>query len=144
MLIAPLRFASRAIDVPPAPSSCAARQVSQYTPLTALRLGELALEAGVPPGVLNVLTGELAACWGTLALMAYDTALPALAPSRPCSASISPAPPPLPAGKGSECGDAITTHPLVDKVAFTGSTSVGKTIMAGEGGRQGRRVGGGR
>lgn len=65
-------------------------KVSQYTPLTALRLGELALEAGVPPGVLNVLTG-----------------------------------------KGSECGDAITTHPLVDKVAFTGSTSVGKTIMAG-------------
>lgn len=35
----------------------AARQVSQHTPLTALRLGELALEAGVPPGVLNVLTG---------------------------------------------------------------------------------------
>lgn len=33
-------------------------QVSQYTPLTALRLGELALEAGVPPGVLNVLTGN--------------------------------------------------------------------------------------
>lgn len=34
-------------------------QVSQYTPLTALRLGELALEAGVPPGVLNVLTGAV-------------------------------------------------------------------------------------
>ncbi|KAI7838277.1 hypothetical protein COHA_007931 [Chlorella ohadii] len=65
-------------------------QVSQYTPLTALRLGELALEAGVPPGVLNVLTG-----------------------------------------KGSECGDAITTHNLCDKIAFTGSTDVGKTIMAG-------------
>ncbi|KAL4449498.1 hypothetical protein ABPG77_007142 [Micractinium sp. CCAP 211/92] len=64
-------------------------KVSQYTPLTALRIGELALEAGVPPGVLNVLTG-----------------------------------------KGSECGDAIATHPQVDKVAFTGSTSVGKTIMA--------------
>ncbi|PRW56317.1 aldehyde dehydrogenase [Chlorella sorokiniana] len=65
-------------------------KVSQYTPLTALKLGELALEAGVPPGVLNILTG-----------------------------------------KGSECGDAITTHNLIDKVAFTGSTDVGKTIMAG-------------
>ncbi|KAL4449497.1 hypothetical protein ABPG77_007141 [Micractinium sp. CCAP 211/92] len=64
-------------------------KVSQYTPLTALRIGELALEAGVPPGVVNILTG-----------------------------------------KGSECGDAIATHPLLDKVAFTGSTSVGKTIMA--------------
>jgi aldehyde dehydrogenase (NAD+) len=66
--------------------------VSQYTPLSALRLGELALEAGVPPGVFNVLTG-----------------------------------------KGAECGDAITTHPGVDKVAFTGSTNIGKKIMEGEG-----------
>lgn len=30
-----------------------------------------------------------------------------------------------------ECGDAIATHPLVDKVAFTGSTSVGRKIMQG-------------
>ena len=65
-------------------------KASQYTPLTALRVASLALEAGVPPGVLNLLTG-----------------------------------------KGSVVGDAITTHPLIDKVAFTGSTSVGKTIMAG-------------
>lgn len=42
------------------------------------------------------------------------------------------------AGKGSECGDAIATHPQVDKVAFTGSTSIGKTIMAGgQGGQDG-------
>lgn len=65
-------------------------KVSQYTPLSALRLGELALEAGVPPGVLNILTG-----------------------------------------KGAECGDAITTNPGVDKVAFTGSTNIGKKIMEG-------------
>jgi hypothetical protein len=32
-------------------------QVSQYTPLSALRLGKLALEAGVPPGVVNILPG---------------------------------------------------------------------------------------
>jgi len=72
---------------------CVVLKVSQYTPLTALRLGELALEAGVPPGVFNILTG-----------------------------------------KGSEIGDAITGHPNIDKVAFTGSTSVGKRIMAGAAG----------
>ncbi|EFN58462.1 hypothetical protein CHLNCDRAFT_50233 [Chlorella variabilis] len=65
-------------------------KVSQYTPLSALRLGELALEAGVPPGVLNILPG-----------------------------------------KGSVCGDALATHPLLDKVAFTGSTDVGRRIMEG-------------
>ena len=32
-------------------------QVAEQTPMTALRLGELALEAGLPPGVLNILTG---------------------------------------------------------------------------------------
>ncbi len=31
---------------------------AEQTPLSALRLGELALEAGFPPGVLNVLTGD--------------------------------------------------------------------------------------
>jgi acyl-CoA reductase-like NAD-dependent aldehyde dehydrogenase len=65
-------------------------KVSQFTPLTALKVAELALEAGVPPGVINLLTG-----------------------------------------KGSEIGDAITTHPFVDKVAFTGSTSVGHKIVEG-------------
>jgi acyl-CoA reductase-like NAD-dependent aldehyde dehydrogenase len=39
--------------------------------------------------------------------------------------------PVLPAGKGSVCGDAITAHPHIDKVAFTGSTSIGKMIMEG-------------
>ena len=33
-------------------------KVAEQTPLTALRVGELALEAGVPKGVLNVLTGD--------------------------------------------------------------------------------------
>ncbi len=58
------------------------------TPLTALKLGELALEAGVPEGVLNVVPG-----------------------------------------KGSVAGAALVEHPLVDKIAFTGSTEVGKGIM---------------
>src|SRR5215510_14896532 len=60
---------------------------AEQTPLTALRFGELALEAGLPPGVLNIITG------------------------RP------------------ETGAALVKHPGVDKVAFTGSTSVGKEIM---------------
>jgi acyl-CoA reductase-like NAD-dependent aldehyde dehydrogenase len=60
---------------------------AEQTPLTALRFGELALEAGLPAGVLNIVTG------------------------------------------GPETGAALVQHPGVDKVAFTGSTSVGKEIM---------------
>lgn len=63
---------------------------AEVTPLTAMRLGELALEAGIPEGVLTVLPG-----------------------------------------KGSVVGDRFVTHPLVRKVVFTGSTEVGKRIMAG-------------
>src|ERR1051326_3026199 len=60
---------------------------AEQTPLSALRFGELALEAGLPAGVLNIVTG------------------------------------------GPETGAALVRHPAVDKVAFTGSTSVGKEIM---------------
>ena len=63
---------------------------AELTPLTALRLGELALEAGLPPGVFEVV-----------------------------------------AGKGSVVGQRFVTHPAVRKVVFTGSTAVGKQIMAG-------------
>src|SRR5664279_5377294 len=61
---------------------------AEQTPLSALRLGELALEVGFPPGVLNVLTGDGAT------------------------------------------GAALVDHPDVDKIAFTGSTSVGREIGA--------------
>jgi acyl-CoA reductase-like NAD-dependent aldehyde dehydrogenase len=61
---------------------------AEQTPLSALRLGELALEVGFPPGVLNVLTGDGAT------------------------------------------GAALVDHPGVDKVAFTGSTAVGREIGA--------------
>src|SRR5437868_3863888 len=60
---------------------------AEQTPLTTLRFGELAIEAGVPPGVLNIVTG------------------------------------------GPETGKAIVRHPGIDKIAFTGSTAVGKEIM---------------
>jgi acyl-CoA reductase-like NAD-dependent aldehyde dehydrogenase len=59
---------------------------AEQTPLTALRIGELALEAGVPGGVLNILTGD------------------------------------------GETGAALVDHPGVDKIAFTGSTEVGRQI----------------
>jgi acyl-CoA reductase-like NAD-dependent aldehyde dehydrogenase len=70
---------------------------AEQTPLTALRLGELALEAGIPAGVLNVLTGD------------------------------------------GETGAALVDHPGVDKVAFTGSTAVGREIGA-KAGRALKRV----
>lgn len=62
---------------------------AEQTPLTTLRFGELAIEAGVPAGVLNILTG------------------------------------------GADTGKAIVRHSGIDKVAFTGSTAVGKEIMRG-------------
>ncbi|MGI8407436.1 MAG: aldehyde dehydrogenase family protein [Actinomycetota bacterium] len=61
---------------------------AEQTPLTALRLGELALEAGVPEGVLNVVSGF-----------------------------------------GDEAGQALAQHADVDKIAFTGSTEVGRKIL---------------
>jgi acyl-CoA reductase-like NAD-dependent aldehyde dehydrogenase len=63
---------------------------AELTPLTAIRLGELALEAGLPEGVLEIVPG-----------------------------------------KGSVVGQRFVTHPAVRKVCFTGSTEVGKSIMAG-------------
>ena len=62
---------------------------AEQTPLTALLLGTLALEAGIPAGVLNVVTGD------------------------------------------SVAGAALVAHPSVAKVAFTGSTEVGRAIMRG-------------
>ena len=62
---------------------------AEQTPLTPLMLGELALEAGFPAGVINIVTG------------------------------------------GPETGKAIVAHPGIDKIAFTGSTTVGKEIMRG-------------
>jgi acyl-CoA reductase-like NAD-dependent aldehyde dehydrogenase len=63
---------------------------AELTPLTALRLGELALEAGFPEGVLNVVVGP-----------------------------------------GSVVGRRLVEHPDVAKIGFTGSTEVGRGVMAG-------------
>lgn len=63
---------------------------AELTPLTAIRIGELAVEAGLPEGVFTVIPG-----------------------------------------KGSVVGQRFVEHPAVRKVCFTGSTEVGKQIMAG-------------
>jgi phenylacetaldehyde dehydrogenase len=65
---------------------------AEQTPLSALRLGELMLEAGFPAGVVNVVPGF------------------------------------------GDAGAALSSHPDVDKVAFTGSTTVGKKIVQAAGG----------
>lgn len=61
---------------------------AEQTPLTALRLGELVMEAGFPEGVVNIVPGF-----------------------------------------GETAGSALAAHPDVDKIAFTGSTEVGKLIL---------------
>lgn len=62
---------------------------SELTPYSAIRLAELAIEAGVPPGLFNVVQGD-----------------------------------------GRTTGDALTRHPLISKMTFTGSTRTGAAIMA--------------
>lgn len=61
---------------------------AEQTSLTALRLGDLILESGIPAGVINIITGL-----------------------------------------GETAGDMLVRHPDVDKIAFTGSTEVGKIIQ---------------
>lgn len=75
----PALAAGNAVVLKPAP----------MTPRTTLMLAELALEAGLPAGVLNVVTG------------------------------------------GADIGEALVTHPLVDMVSVTGSTTTGKAVMRG-------------
>eukprot|EP00127_Corallochytrium_limacisporum_P003050 Clim_evm6s145 gene=Clim_evmTU6s145 len=62
---------------------------AEQTPLSALRIGELAVEAGFPPGVVNIVPGY-----------------------------------------GPTAGAALVQHPQVDKIAFTGSTDIGKLIAS--------------
>ncbi len=68
--------------------NCVVLKPAEQTPMSALRLGELLLQAGVPDGVVNIVTGF-----------------------------------------GETAGAALAAHEEVDKVAFTGSTEVGKFIV---------------
>jgi acyl-CoA reductase-like NAD-dependent aldehyde dehydrogenase len=71
---------------------CIVLKPAEQTPLTALHIASLVAEAGVPSGVLNVVTGY-----------------------------------------GATTGSAISSHMRINKVAFTGSTGVGKLIMQAAG-----------
>ena len=72
-----------------AAGNCVVLKPAELTPLTALRFEQLALEAGIPEGVVNVVPG-----------------------------------------RGSVVGRRLVEHPRVAKIAFTGSTPVGREIMA--------------
>ena len=74
--IAPALAAGNAVVLKPA----------EFTPLTALAFAELCMEVGLPPGVVNIVTGD------------------------------------------GSTGEALVVHPDIDKIAFTGSTEVGRAI----------------
>jgi acyl-CoA reductase-like NAD-dependent aldehyde dehydrogenase len=93
-LIVPWNFPMPILSWGLAPALAAGNAViakpAEMTPLTAIRIGELALAAGIPEGVFQVLPG-----------------------------------------KGSVVGQRLVDHPAVGKIVFTGSTEVGREIMAG-------------
>src|SRR5215470_18007130 len=84
----PLLMAAWKLGPALACGNCVVIKPAEQTPLSALRLGELILEAGIPEGVVNVVTGF-----------------------------------------GETAGAALAAHHDVDKIAFTGSTEVGKIIV---------------
>src|SRR6476660_3890581 len=86
----PLTIASWKLAPALAAGNTVVLKPAELTPLTALRFAEIALEAGIPEGVVNVV-----------------------------------------AGPGSVCGQRLVEHPDVAKIAFTGSTEVGRSIAAG-------------
>jgi acyl-CoA reductase-like NAD-dependent aldehyde dehydrogenase len=86
----PLTIASWKLAPALAAGNTVVLKPAELTPLTALRFAEIALDAGIPEGVVNVV-----------------------------------------AGPGSVCGRRLVEHPDVAKVAFTGSTDVGRSIAAG-------------
>jgi acyl-CoA reductase-like NAD-dependent aldehyde dehydrogenase len=93
-LIVPWNFPMPILSWGLAPALAAGNAVvakpAEMTPLTAIRIGELAIEAGLPEHVFQVLPG-----------------------------------------KGSVVGQRLVDHPAVRKIVFTGSTEVGRQIMAG-------------
>jgi aldehyde dehydrogenase (NAD+) len=84
----PLALSASKIAPAMAAGNTVVHKPASDTPLSALALAQVMLDAGVPAGVYNLVTGP-----------------------------------------GGSVGDALVTHPLVDKVAFTGSTAVGQSIF---------------
>jgi acyl-CoA reductase-like NAD-dependent aldehyde dehydrogenase len=86
----PLTIAAWKLAPAIAAGNTAVLKPAELTPLTALRFAQLAIQAGLPDGVINVV-----------------------------------------AGPGSTCGARLVEHPDVAKIAFTGSTAIGRSIAAG-------------
>ncbi|HEY4897188.1 MAG TPA: aldehyde dehydrogenase family protein [Solirubrobacteraceae bacterium] len=86
----PLTIASWKLAPALAAGNTVVLKPAELTPLSSMRFAELAVEAGVPEGVVNVV-----------------------------------------AGPGRSCGQRLVEHPDVAKIAFTGSTEVGRSIAAG-------------
>jgi acyl-CoA reductase-like NAD-dependent aldehyde dehydrogenase len=86
----PLTIASWKLGPALAAGNTVVLKPAELTPLSALRFAEIAVQAGLPEGVLNVV-----------------------------------------AGPGSTCGRHLVEHPDVAKIAFTGSTEVGRAIAGG-------------
>jgi aldehyde dehydrogenase (NAD+) len=85
----PLVMASWKVGAALAAGNAVVLKPSEMTPYSILRLAELAVEAGVPAGIFNIVQGD-----------------------------------------GRTTGDALTRHPLVAKMTFTGSTATGAAIMS--------------
>jgi len=84
----PLAMAARGIAPALAAGNCVVVKPAEDASLSLLRLGDLAIAAGLPPGALNVATGL-----------------------------------------GAEAGAALTAHPLVRHITFTGSVATGRQVM---------------
>ena len=84
----PLHIASRKCSAALAAGNTVVLKAPELAPLTCLELGRICLEAGMPPGVFNVVPGL-----------------------------------------GEVAGAALAEHPGVDKIAFTGSTVTGRSVM---------------
>jgi acyl-CoA reductase-like NAD-dependent aldehyde dehydrogenase len=85
----PMTIASWGIAPALAAGNAVVMKPAELTPLTAMRLGRLASDAGIPEGVMQVVTGQ-----------------------------------------GAVAGRRLVSHPQVNKIVFTGSTDVGKEVMA--------------
>jgi len=83
----PLQILGRSVAPALAMGNCVVLKPAEEAPLTALKIGDLALEAGLPPGALNVVTGY-----------------------------------------GESAGAALTAHPGIGHISFTGSVEVGRII----------------
>ena len=90
----PITLAANKLAAALAAGNAVVLKPSPYTPACGLELGRIAIDAGVPPGIVSVLTGG-----------------------------------------GPEVGEALTNHPQVQLVSFTGGTNIGKKISEAAGRR---------